>query len=369
MTLLRALAMPFQPTSLLFVGFSATLLALIWSMAGMFSVPAVIGTFFLMSWLNKYAFSQLEQAAQGVTDAPVASVEMLGPFGGLRPWVHPLLAAAVVLLMYFSPTAARVAEGVGALLLFPASIGALAMSQHFADAINPMSLWRVIAGMGWAYLLLVTAVLVVIACGIAMDALPLWSAVRYAVLELLLLCLYTLIGGTLFVRRAELGFEPLSSPEHKAALADREQAQRRQQMIDEVYGTIRVREVAPAARVLKQWLAAAPAEHLQADVPAILGQALRFPEQRGLATVARTLISHLVEIRRHSLALTVLETVVAAAPDFLPETEAEVVALAQHAALAGRRRLARSTLDQWTAHVGEANLDVAARGLREELRR
>jgi hypothetical protein len=241
------------------------------------------------------------------------------------------------------------------------------MSQRYVDAINPIALWRVIAGMGWAYLLLVAAVLVVIACSIAMDSLPLWSAVRYAVLELLLLCLYTFIGATLFVRRADLGFEPLSSPEHKAELADREQAQRRQQMIDEVYGAIRVRETVPAARVLKQWLAAAPAENLQADVPAILDQALRFPEQRGLATVARTLISHLVETRRLSLALTVMETAAAAAPDFVPETEAEVVALAQHAALAGRRKLARSVIGQWAMQAGTTPLSAAALKLREEL--
>jgi hypothetical protein len=369
MTLLRALSMPLQPTSLMFVGFSAALLALIWGVAGIFSIAAIVGTFFLVSWLNKYAYSQLEQAAQGVADAPVASAEMLGPFGGARPWVHPVLAAGGLLLMSSTPAIGRAALGVAALVLFPASVGALAVSQRLIDAVNPLALKRVIVGMGWVYLVLVAAEAVVVISSIALIAMPLWSVVSYAALELLMLYLYTLIGGALFVRRVELGFEPLASPEHKSELADQAQAKRRQQMIDEVYGAARVREAAQAVLVLKRWLAAAPAHTLQADVPAILGQALLFPEQRGLPTVARTLISHLVEIRRLSLALSVMDTVATAVADFTPESEAEVVALAQYAILAGRRTLARSMIEQWVRFEGAADLGVPARKLSEELAR
>src|SRR5260221_14683176 len=120
--------MPFHLTSLLFVGLVATLLTLLWSVAGSTLVlVALVGTFFLVSWLNKYAFAHLEQAAHGVSEAPVASVEMLGPFGGVRPWVHPVLAVGLLLLMSVVQTQGRATAGSAALLLFPASVGVLAI--------------------------------------------------------------------------------------------------------------------------------------------------------------------------------------------------------------------------------------------------
>ena len=367
MTLLRALSMPFHLTSLMFIGLSATLLALlIGTMAGP-GAFGIVGTFFLLSWLNKYAFAQLEQAAHGVSDAPVASVEMLGPFGGVRPWVHPVLAGGVLFLMGIVPDWGRVPLGVAALVLFPSSVGVLAITHRVVDAVNPLALWRVIVGMSWTYLLLVAAVGGVIVSGTALWGLPVASVLRFAVLELLLLCMYSLIGGVIFVRRGELGFEPQVSPERAAEKVDSEYARRRQLMMDEVYSVVRVRDGARAGEVLKQWLLESGEQNLHLDVPTILDQAMQFPERRGLPTVARTLISHLLQVKRLSLALTVMETVSAVAGDFTPESEAEVVALAGYAVQAGRRSLARAMIEQWVKYAGDAGLSDAARRLREEL--
>jgi hypothetical protein len=367
MTLLRALSMPFHLTSLLFVGFVAVLLALLWSVGGALSLIPLFGTFFLLSWLNKYAFAQLEQAALGVSDAPVASVEMLGPFGGVRSWVHPVLAGGVLLLMGVVPQAGRAAIAVAALLLFPSSVGVLAITHRVIDAVNPLALWRVMVGMGCTYLLLVAAVGGVIVSGTVVWGLPVAGVLRYAVLEVLLLCLYSLIGGTIFVRRSELGFEPRVSPECDAEKVELAYAQRRQVMMDEVCGVVRVRDGARAGAVLKQWLVEAGEQNLHLDVPTILDQAMRFPERRGLATVARTLISHLLQVRRLSLALTVMEAVSAVADDFTPESEPEMVALAGYAVQAGRRSLARAMIERWAKYAGNASLSDAARRLREKL--
>jgi len=367
MTLLRALSMPFHLTSLLFVAVVATLLALLWSVAAPLALVALFGTFILVSWLNKYAFAQLEQAAHGVRDAPVASVEMLGPFGGVRPWVHPVLAGGVLFLMHVVPGQGPVAAGVAASLLFPASVGVLAITHRVIDAINPRALWRVIVGMGWIYLLLVAAVAVIAVCGVGVAVMPAWNVIRFAVLELLLLCLYTLIGGAIFARRHELGFEPRASPERSAEKVESEYARRRQTMMDEVYGLVRVSNAARAGEVLKQWLLESGEHNLHADVPAIVDQAMQFPERRGLPTVARALISHLVQVKRLSLALTVMESVSAVVTDFTPESEAEMVALAGYAVPAGRRSLARAMLDRWVRYAGDAGLSDAARRLRDEL--
>jgi len=68
---------------------------------------------------------------------------MLEPFGGVRPWVHPVLAGGVLFLMCVVPTPGRVITGVAALLLFTASLAALALTHRLIDAINPVALWRV----------------------------------------------------------------------------------------------------------------------------------------------------------------------------------------------------------------------------------
>ncbi len=367
MTLLRALSMPFHLTSLLFVGFVAMLLALLWSAPGPLALIPLFGTFFLLSWLNKYAFAQLEQAAHGVSDAPVASLEMLGPFGGVRPWVHPVLAGSVLLLMSVVPGSGRVAIGVAALLLFPSSVGVLAITHRVIDAVNPLALWRVIVGIGWTYLLLVAAVAVIATCGTGVGAMPVWEVIRYAVLELLLLCLYTLIGGSIYLKRNTLGFEPQVSPERNAEKDESEYARRRQVMMDKVYGVVRARDGTRAGELLKQWLVESGEQNLHMDVPTILDQAMQFPQRRGLATVARTLISHLLQVKRLSLALTVMETVSTVATDFTPESEAEVVALARYAVHAGRRALARAMIEQWVKYAGDASLSDAARRFRKEL--
>jgi hypothetical protein len=367
MTLLRALSMPFHLTSLLFVGLVAMLLALLWNAAGPMAPIALVGTFILVSWLNKYAFAQLEQAAHGETNAPVASVEMLGPFGGVRPWAHPVLAGGVLALMSIASGHGRAVVAIAALLLFPASLGALAVTHQVLDAVNPLALRRVIVGMGWEYLLLVAAVAIVVWCGAALEATPIWAVIRYAVVALMLLCLYTLIGGAIFVRRLELGFEPRMSPERRAEKVEAEYAQRRQVMMDEVYGFVRARDGVRAGDRLKQWLVESGAHHLHADVLAILDLAMQFPERRGLATIARALISHLVRVKRLSLALTVMEIVSNVSADFTPTSEAETVALAAYSVPAGRRSLAREMIERWVRYAGDEGLSDAARKLREEL--
>ena len=51
------------------------------------------------------------------------------------------------------------------MLLFPASLAALALTHRLIDAINPLALWRVCVGMGGTYLVLVAAEVFIAVCG------------------------------------------------------------------------------------------------------------------------------------------------------------------------------------------------------------
>jgi hypothetical protein len=366
MMILRVLAMPFQLTSLLFVGISAVLLTVLFTFGSLLSVLVVLGSYVLLSWLNKYAFAILEQTANGATVMPVASTEMLDPFSDRRSWVHPLLALALWWAIRSIP-GLSVPVIVLAVAIAPASISSLAMSHNPLETLNPLSWWRVLRGLGGYYPLLVLACVIAAGLVYGLVLLPLWHPVQYAGMALVLLCLYALIGGVLHERRLQLGFEPRHSPERVAQRLDSERLARRQQMIDAVYTPVRVADYARAALPLQQWFANVDEKHLAGDIDAVIAQASVWPERRGLATVARTLISHLLVNRKPTMAVDIADAVLKQIPDFALGTEAETIVLAQSAKLTGRRRLALLVLDSLQRATPDSQPSEAVLALRREL--
>lgn len=341
MSLARALAMPFQLSSLLLVAFIALMAAFCMAFAHTVTVVVIFPLMFLLSWLNKYACALLDHAANGVIAAPVASTDMLGPFGGMRPLVHVALGVAIAALLRFGPQPWGKYLGLAALLLLPASIGAAALRQHSFDAVFPPALWRVLRGLGFYYLPLLAA-MAACAAGIWWLAIsPLWLAVSYLLMALLWLCLHSLLGATLYLRRAALGFVPTLSPEWFAERDALEHERRRQGVIDAVYTSIRVSDVPRARAALLAWLAATdPGQH-QADAQAILAKAAHWPEQRGLRSVARTLVAQFMKTRQLPTALATAEAALAQVGDFELDSAADTEALAQYALACGRTRVAQ----------------------------
>jgi len=367
MTLLRALAMPFQWTSLVLVALTASAAALALSVDAEIRIVAAVPLFFVISWLNKYACALLDQAANGATDAPVATVEMLGPFGGTRPLVHVVLGAAVLWLMsvagpHWSPWIALAAG-----LLFPASVGALGLRLRLLDALSPWALGRTIRGLSLWYLLLLGALAAAAAGAYLLAHSSLWSPLRYGLMELLLLCLYALIGGTLFARRVALDFEPRLSPEWATERATLEHERQRQHTIDRIYAAVRVHDAPRARAALLSWLAAPDENRLAADLQVMLAQAAQWPEQRGLQTVARVAIGELLRRDQPSIALTTATAALVHAPDLVLDTEADSVALARYALLCGRKGIARALLENYVRAANSQPLGTGGENLRREL--
>ena len=348
MSLARALAMPFQLTSLLLVGFIAITAALCMACVPIVGALLILPLLLLLSWLNKYACALLDHAANGVVAAPVASTEMLGPFGGTRPLVHVALGVAIAALLRFGPEPWGKYLGLAVLLLLPASIGAAALQQRSIDAVRPLELWRVLRGLGFYYLLLLAA-LAVCAGGIYWLAIsPLWRALSFLLMALLWLCFHTLIGGTLFLRRAALDFVPTQSPEWFAERDAHEHERQRQGVIDALYTSIRVSDVPRASATLLAWIAATESGQYRADALAIVTQAARWPEQRGLRTVARTLVAQFMKTRQLPTALATAEATLAQAGDFELDSAADTEALAQYAQSCGRTRVAQQLRENFT---------------------
>jgi hypothetical protein len=344
--------MAVDPTSLMFAGLTALVLAIASGQSGALLPAGIVMAYFALSWLNKYAFALLDRAMNGGTEAPVASVEMLAPFGDFRPWVHPTLVAVAGWAVWSAPPSWRLAIVAAAALLFPASLGALALSSRLADAVNPLALWRTQRGLGAWGLLLWVALL----AAAAIDAL-LWRIagppmLRIAVAELSLLTLYAVTGAALYTRRLELDFDPMAAPERQSMRDDAERVLQRQRVFDEVYGLVRARDAIGASAALDRWLVEAEPARRLGDVAAILSEASTWPDKRGLLTVARTIIGHGLRAKQPALAVAAAAAALRELPDYAPDDDATTLALAEAALQSGQRRLATQLIDRWVARAG-----------------
>ncbi|MEO8314543.1 MAG: hypothetical protein ABI645_07075, partial [Pseudomonadota bacterium] len=130
MELLKALGMPFHLSSLLFVGTTSLLLTLVLSVGGIAVMLALPAFALILIWFTQFTFRLIDDATNGVQETAPASLEMLSPWGDPRCWVHPMLTVAIVLALALQPQIPRLPVLGACALLFPASLGAIALSGN-----------------------------------------------------------------------------------------------------------------------------------------------------------------------------------------------------------------------------------------------
>lgn len=351
MDLLRILAMPFQLASLLFLGLSALITGFLLKAASgslIYLVVVLAALWVMLVWLTNYALRLLDDAANGVREASVASAEMFAdPFADSRCWVHPGLALGLAVLHLSQPQWPLTPTLVIAALFFPASIAACVMSGRARDALSPLAIANALRGIGFWYLplALFTALCVTLAV-LAARALP-TGPVLVFITELLLLLAYAGIGGAVYMRRFELGFAPRVSPERKAEREQHQQALERQQFIDGIYKDLRVRETSRAIAACAARLKRAPATGLAGEVQALLAAGHQWNEPREFPRLLRGLLPTLVELKQPALALGAADAALATNVDFAPPDESTTLAMAEYALLTGRRRGATRMLENY----------------------
>jgi len=360
MIVLRSLLLPFYPASLMFVVLFAALLAVTTLVPDEAAVLRIIPAFLLLSWLFNYAYTMLEDAANGLSEPPVLSPEMLGPFEA-RPLLQLLLCAAVYKVVGLVGGALGAVILVTYLALLPASIGVLGVTQDVIAAINPVALLRTARALGWYYLLIFC-----LSAGYAyalyvLSGVPVWRFAWYALLGFGVLSIFSFIGSVIFVRRIQLQFEPRSSPERKAEIAEAERIRQRSCVLDEVYGFIRVHGSRRAVDPLGQWLSRLDAQHVTEDVRAILLQAAQWNNDRGLAEVTQFVVGYLIKIARLDLAVETLEATLRRFPSYALDSEEETVTLARRAKAMGNAQLARTIINNFAARAADHHLSDAAK--------
>jgi hypothetical protein len=367
MTLLRAMAFPLHMSSVLFIAMSSLILALITRGQGAAIFMSILPIYMMMVWLTQFAFTMIDDVANGRREAATATAEMLSPFGDPRCWVHPALAAIIALFLFWQPQIPPAPVLLVAWLLFPASIGAIAVSSRVLDALNPVAMWQVMRGLGPYYVLLLVATLFAGLLLVWIAQSDLWSVAKFALAELTLLEVYALIGGTLHQRRLELGFEPISNPERELEAAETERELRRQKVFDDVYRKLRVRETPKAIAAAREWFDALPNIELQRDVAALLEASRSWSEPKAFGNFAQGLITHLLSARQPGLALATAEEATRQASTFAPTLEADAVALARYAQQTGRKGVARALLQNFVAKAKDQAPGAELLALQQQL--
>jgi hypothetical protein len=356
MELLKVLVMPFQASSLLFVAASSLLLGSVTSMGTRLGMTAILSLFVIWTmlvWLTNFAVRLIDDAANGVRETSVASAEMMtNPYLDSRCWVHPVLAVALGWLHYLYPQWPVWTTLLAATLLFPASIGACVMTGHALDALNPRLMLQVIQGLGgWYPLLVLFLVLCALSAVLLVRQLQ-PGVLLYAGEQLLVLIAYAGIGGALYERRFELGFDPRISPERTAQRAESERTAQLQGFLDGIYNDLRIRETKRAVANVRQWLAGLQPDLLPGDVRAILAAGKQWTKLREYPRLLQGLIPVLLELKQPALAHAIAEAGLLIDASFGATEESDTTALVQYALATGRRRAATQLLDNYLQRGG-----------------
>jgi hypothetical protein len=362
-----ALALPFRPPPLLLVAIFAVLAQLAVK-SWLVGIPLLL---ILVSWFFKYCFMLLDHAAQGRPGAPVLTPEAANPVGEMRPLAYGLSIATFFLatraLGNVTDPSLASALRFAALLALPAIIAVHSITGSWAEALNPRTVALTISRLGSAY---VVIVLVAVACWwlgreIVFDAGGLSLMLRSAAMMLVWMMLFSVIGGVLYARRDELGFEPEQSPERNRGRDDRERDRERDRFVDQVFAETRSGKLQNAWSSIQQ--RATQSADVVGEYSWIYARVARWPDARLAEQLAQELLTRLLVARRNGEALDVVQERLQANAEFRPRAGSEVIRLAELARDAGRRPLARMLLQDFDRNFPGHAAQTTARQLLEQL--
>lgn len=334
---LRVLLVPFHATSLMLIG----VFALIFSILSFAGIWGLVISFLVQGWVLKYCYVLIEHIADGATEPPVMSTDMLSPTE-IRPWVQLALISFGYTACVLLSGNAQIALAVVLLALLPATIAVLGVGEPFFQAVNPLMLFRLIRGLGPYYLLILASILVYALFLLLLQRLHVWGIVWNAGFLICEISFFSLIGGCLYLRRNQLGLEPSRTPERAAARLEAERVKVRARMLDEVFQQVRLGKHVEATRPLAQWLKDLDGATAALDAQHVVTQALGWEQAGGLNTIGSTLIRHLLRAGRPDVALNIFERLRRHSPELTLDSADDLRTLADYAEGAGREELATS---------------------------
>jgi hypothetical protein len=334
---LRVLLVPFHVTSLLLIG----LFSILFTFFDLGGLYGLIASLLAQIWVVKYCYVLIEHIADGASEPPVMSTDMLSPFE-IRPWIQLAIVIAGAVACNAIGGNAGIVLAALLLALLPASIAVLGVGEPFYQAVNPLMLYRLIRGLGPYYLLILVSIPVYLGIIALLDRWGAWGLVRHAAILICEISFFSLIGGCIYLRRHQLGMEPSRSPERTAAREETERMKVRAHMLDDVFQQARIGKYVEATRPLAEWFRTLDGETATRDAQFIAAQAIGWNMPAGLNTIGSTLVRHLLRAGRPDAALLVFERLRQRAPTLTLDSADDLRMLIEFAEGAGRDQLAAS---------------------------
>jgi len=338
---LRVLLVPFHATNLILVGVFSFLLTICLKVGSYAEYAGWFAGWFLQVWVFKYCYVLVEHLAQGSSEPPVLDIDMLSP-AELRPWMQAALISLGGWGCYYIGGTAGITLGIVLLALFPATAVVLGFGESPLQAINPLTLTRVIRGLGPFYLALLLALVICGAIAWMLHRLSLWTLVECAIALWCEVAFFSLVGASIYLRRRQLGYEPTRSPERAASRAEADRLKQRARMVDDVFQLVRIGKHVEATAPLAKWLIDSDGEHASKDAFYVAEQSLKWGSTAALNPIGSTLIRHLMRFGRPDAALAVFEILRGRSPTFTMDSAHDLRALAEYAESKGREALAQS---------------------------
>jgi hypothetical protein len=352
--LLRYLAIPLRMAPLLLIGTFSVLLVVAVK-AGLFGLALGL---ILLSWFTKYAFVLMDQLAEGVTEPPVLSMEMVNPLSEQRPMVMLLLTLG---LFYAAYAASDWIGKSGALVLMiavaailPAIVAVQGATGTVVQSLNPRRVLALIGRLRGDYVLILGFIAlvgfffeIVLESSIG-DALPL--VLRIALLMYAWLAVFSLIGGVLFERRLDIGLDDVHTPEHLDTGADDDDEapdeRARDKEMDRIYAEWRGGAHANAWQTVLALVSQGKDEI--AELRWLYQRAGQWPDGRLAERLARELLPRLLAKRSTGEALDIVRERLRKNAQFRPAGSADLLALVHLSKAAGDRATARLLLQDFS---------------------
>jgi hypothetical protein len=327
---------------------------------GLLALPALA---LMTSWLLNYCFVLLEATANGAREPPVLAIEMLNP---VHEWRPAFQLALVLMLATLLSTVAMFVDGrlasalaVLSFVALPASTAALALSSTIWQSVHPGALWHIARTLGPTYLAIVAIILV--------YGLVTWWLVAHFVfwwplcawIMFAWLSVFTLIGGSLYEHRIELGHQPTDSPERRETRQQAEVSRERGRLMDRIHAQARSGNLAGAWGTIQGELS--EQHHAFATYDWLLDALSERKDVRLTCRLAQEYLTHALG-RDNTRAILIAQRGLAIDSNFRPRSGAQCLRVAELLRLSGDRRSAQSLLrDFGTCFPGDPAVADAER--------
>ena len=208
--------------------------------SGLMGIPLA---FIVTSWFFKYAYVLFDHTVRGFDEPPTLDIQMVNPFNEQRPLAQLAILGLTYLAVRFTyqhiGPAPAIALAVIALLALPASVAVLGVEGNLFKAAYPVAWVRVIIGLGPMYLLVLGVISGYSLLIAILGHWELWLPLQIAIFMFCVLSTFSVLGGTLYERRHELGLETWVSPERDREVKDAHDLRQSHNAVTEAYGKMR----------------------------------------------------------------------------------------------------------------------------------